>query len=129
VPTLSEAIFHAAAVQLAAMPDTWRALLAEHRRGPSGHCAAPSCGRPGYGTPDWQPHPCGARAVAERARALHREAEQAEHAEPTAQSDGGSPSCANSPGPNVVISAITPSSTRSTSSLNGRNTVSPGRRR
>lgn len=41
------------------------------------------------------------------------------------QSAGGSPKSANRDGPNVVISAILPSTIRSTSSLNGRNTVSP----
>jgi catechol 2,3-dioxygenase-like lactoylglutathione lyase family enzyme len=44
-------------------------------------------------------------------------------------SSAGSPSTPNSDGPNVVISAIVSPSTRSTSSLNPRNTVSPGRRR
>jgi hypothetical protein len=117
MPTVAETIFHGVAEQLAAMVTTWETILGEHTRTPSGHCAARTCGRPGYGTRDWQVHPCCARALAECARALHR------------QSSGGSPSSPKSPGPKVVISAISPSSIRSTSSLNGRKTESPGRRR
>jgi hypothetical protein len=117
MPTVAEAIFRGVAEQLASMIVTWETILREHHRTPTGHCAARTCGRPGYGTPDWQVHPCGARALAEHARALHR------------QSCAGSPSSPNSAGPKVVISLIRPPSIRSTSSLNGRNTASPGRRR
>jgi hypothetical protein len=41
----------------------------------------------------------------------------------------GSPNAAKRSAGNVVISAITAPSTRITSSLNARNTLSPGRRR
>ena len=41
----------------------------------------------------------------------------------------GRPKCGNSAYPKVVISAMVPSSIRSTSSLNARNASSPGRRR
>jgi hypothetical protein len=116
--TVAETIFYDVAEQLALMTTTWETILTEHTRTATGHCAARTCGRPGYGTPDWQVHPCGARALAECARVLHR-----------AQSSAGSPSSPNSAGPKVVISRIRPSSIRSTSSLNGRYTVSPGRRR
>jgi hypothetical protein len=118
MPSVSESIFHGVVEQLAPMVITWETILREHQRTPGGgHCAARTCGRPGYGTPDWQVHPCGVRALAECARTRHR------------QSSGGSPSSANSSGPKVVTSAISPSATRSTSILNGRNAVSPGRRR
>ncbi len=39
---------------------------------------------------------------------------------------GGSPKAGNSPGPNVVISAIAPTRIRRTSNLNARNSLSPG---
>jgi hypothetical protein len=42
---------------------------------------------------------------------------------------GGRANAGNRAGPNVVTSAIRPSSIRSTSNLNARNSVSPGRRR
>ena len=45
------------------------------------------------------------------------------------QSVGASPNCGNSAAPNVVISAIRPSTTRRTSNLNARKIVSPGERR
>ena len=38
----------------------------------------------------------------------------------TAQSAGGNPNCGKSSGPNVVISAMRPSTTRRTSNLDGR---------
>ena len=53
----------------------------------------------------------------------------ASSAAPAGQTVGGNPSCGKSSGPNVVISAIRPSTTRRTSSLNGRWIVSPGARR
>ncbi|MCO1655537.1 hypothetical protein [Pseudonocardia humida] len=68
----SGAIFRAFAALLSGDPPTWRRLIQEHVPTESGHCAAPLCGRPGYGTPDYVPHPCGARAVADAARELHR---------------------------------------------------------
>jgi hypothetical protein len=117
-------IFRDAAVQLALMTTTWETLLREHVRTPTGHCAGPTCGRPGYGTSDWQVHPCGVRALAEHARALHRAAEQSAD-----QSSAGSPSAPNRSGPKVVISRMRPPSTLSTSSLKGRKIVSPGRHR
>jgi hypothetical protein len=117
MPSVAETIFYGVAQQLAPMTTTWETILSEHTSTESGHCAARTCGRPGYGTPDWQVHPCGARALAECARYLHR------------QSSGGSPSSPKSSGPKVVISWIRPPSTLSTSSLNGRKTESPGRRR
>jgi hypothetical protein len=66
------AIFRASAEQLAAFTTTWQTLIDVHVRSESGHCAAPECGRPGYGTHDYLTHPCGARALAEAARAHHR---------------------------------------------------------
>ena len=68
----SGAIFRAFAALLATDPPTWQKLIAEHVPTASGHCAAPLCGRPGYGTSDYVRHPCGARAVADAARLLHR---------------------------------------------------------
>lgn len=125
MPTVSEAIFHEVAEQLAPMTTTWQTILREHGRTPAGHCAGPTCGRPGYGTPDWQVHPCGVRALAELARARHGStAEQGAD-----QSRGGSPNDSNRSGPKVVISRMRPASTASTSSLNGRKIVSPGRHR
>ncbi len=56
------------------MVAAWQRLLDERGRSPSGHCSAGSCGRPGYGSRDYEVFPCGARALAEHARALHREA-------------------------------------------------------
>ncbi|HZG91711.1 MAG TPA: hypothetical protein VEZ42_15970 [Pseudonocardia sp.] len=73
-PPDGASVFRGVAVQLAPMTDTWQRILREHRRTPSGHCAAPSCGRPGYGSQDYEVFPCGARALAEHARALHRAA-------------------------------------------------------
>lgn len=119
MPTVSEAIFHEVAEQLAPMITTWQTILREHGRTPAGHCAGPTCGRPGYGTPDWQVHPCGVRALAELARALHG----------SDQSCDGSPNDSNRSGPKVVISRMRPASTASTSSLKGRKIVSPGRHR
>ncbi len=138
MPTLSESIFRQAARELAPMVATWRTIMHVHSKGPDGYCTAPTCGRPGYGTANWQRHPCAARALAGLARVLHNESSQStgsSRSTGSAQRTGssrsseGNPSAGNGSGPNAVISAISPSSTRSTSSLNGRNTESPVRRR
>jgi hypothetical protein len=129
MPTASEAIFHEVAEQLAPMITTWQTILREHGRTPAGHCAGPTCGRPGYGTPDWQVHPCGVRALAELARVLHGSSPHQQPDQPPDQSCAGSPNASNSSGPKVVISRMRPASTASTSSLKGRKIVSPGRHR
>jgi hypothetical protein len=65
-------IFRRCAELLAPSVETWQKLVREHVPSESGHCAAPKCGRPGYGTPDYVKHPCGARALADAAKRLHR---------------------------------------------------------
>jgi hypothetical protein len=67
------ALFRAFAEQLAPLTTTWQNLIQVHTRSGSGHCAAPECARPGYGSHDFLPYPCGPRAVAEVARTHHRE--------------------------------------------------------
>lgn len=49
---------------VATMPGLAEALLAEHVPNADGFCEAPACGRPGYGTPNMTPWPCGLAGVA-----------------------------------------------------------------
>lgn len=71
-PSDAGVIVHGVAKQLAPMVVTWRTIIAEHTRNEAGYCSAPTCGRPGYGTRDWQVHPCVAAYLALLARSKHR---------------------------------------------------------
>jgi hypothetical protein len=65
-------IFRDAAEQLAPMVVTWQTILLEHVPNAAGYCAARTCGRPGFGSANHQPWPCGAAALATYAEVIHR---------------------------------------------------------